>query len=118
MCVLQDRLIIAFSFGWEAGGWQIQLIAVSAALAGAGFLYWCEKRWIDIQEAIIGCVFVLAACGGILALGTSPHGGEELKELLAGQILWVSYEQLMPLAVVSVVVLSLWFGLGDDSKSP
>jgi len=28
-------VIIAYSFGWEAGGWQIQLIAMSAALLGA-----------------------------------------------------------------------------------
>ena len=106
-------VIIAYSFGWEAGGWQIQLIAVSAALLGAGFLYWCEQRWAQVQEAIIGCVFVLAACAGILVLSSNPHGGEELKELLAGQILWVSYEQLIPVAVISAIVLALWLGLGD-----
>ena len=104
-------VIIAHSFHWEAGGWQIQLIAMSAALLGAGLLYWCEKHWAEVQEAIIGCVFVLAACAGILVLSTNPHGGEELKELLAGQILWVSYGQLIPMAVVSVFVLVLWFGL-------
>jgi len=103
-------VIIAYSFGWEAGGWQIQLIAVSAALLGAAFLYWCEKRWHEIQEAIIGCIFVLSACAGILLLSSNPHGGEALKELLAGQILWVSYEQLMPVAVTSLLVLGLWFG--------
>ncbi len=106
-------VIIAYSFGWEAGGWQIQVIAMSAALAGAALLYWCEKRWAEVQEAIIGCVFVLAACAGILALSTNPHGGEELKELLAGQILWMSYEQLIPLAVVTMLVLAAWFGLGN-----
>jgi len=100
-------VIIAYSIGWEAGGWQIQAIAMSAALAGAALLYWCERRWPEVQEAIIGCVFVLAASGGILALSTNPHDGEELKELLAGQILWVSYEQLIPMSVVSTVVLAL-----------
>lgn len=104
-------VIIAYGLGWEAGGWQIQAIAMSAALLGAGLLYWCERRWADVQEAIIGCVFVLAASGGILALSANPHGGEALKELLAGQILWVSYAQLIPVAIVSAVVLALWFGL-------
>lgn len=104
-------VIIAHSFHLEAGGWQIQFIAISAALLGAGFLYWCEKHWAEVQEAIIGCVFVLAACAGILVLSTNPHGGEALKDLLAGQILWVSYEQLIPMAVISAVVLALWFGL-------
>lgn len=74
-------------------------------------LYWCGERWADAQEAIIGCVFVLAACAGILALSTNPHGGEELKNLLAGQILWMNYEQLIPVVLISVIVLTLWFGL-------
>jgi len=104
-------VIIAYNLGWEFGSWQIQIIAMSAALAGAGLLYWCEKRWADVQEAIIGCVFVLAACAGILVLSSNPHGGEELKVLLAGQILWVGYAQLIPMAIVSVLVLALWFGL-------
>ncbi len=105
-------VIIAYNFGWQAGDWQIQFVAVSAALLGAAFLYWCEQRWPEIQEAIIGCVFVLAACAGVLVLSSNPHGGETLKDLLAGQILWVSYPQLIPVAIVSVMVLALWFGLG------
>jgi len=105
-------VIVAYSFGWEPGGWQVQSVAMSAALAGAWLLYVTEKYWSEVQEAIIGCVFVLAASGGILALSANPHGGEQLKELLAGQILWVSYEQLFPVALIYVVILSLWFGLG------
>lgn len=101
-------VIISYSFGWESGSWQIQFMAMTAALLGASLLYWCEKRWPEVQEAIIGCVFVLAACAGIVVLSSNPHGGEEFKELLAGQILWVSYEQLIPLAVVSIGVLALW----------
>ena len=44
-----------------------------------------------MQEAQIGVVFVLAATGGILLLAKNPHGGEHLRDLLAGQILWVGY---------------------------
>ena len=104
-------VIIAYSFGWEPGGWQVQAIAMSAALAGALLLFLVEKRLKKIQEAIIGCVFVLAASGGILALSTNPHGGEELRDLLAGQILWVGYQQLLSVALVYSVILGLWFGL-------
>lgn len=104
-------VIVAYSFGWEPGGWQVQAIAMSAALCGASLLYLVEKHLRKIQEAIIGCVFVLAASGGILALSTNPHGGEELKDLLAGQILWVGYQQLLPVALVYFVILGLWFSL-------
>ena len=37
----------------------------------------------------------------ILLLADNPHGGEELKDLLAGQILWVSTDQLVRAAVSS-----------------
>lgn len=103
-------LIAAASFGWEAHGWEVQLVAVTAALLGAVLLNQCEKKWPDIEEALIGVMFVLAATGGILLLANNPHGGEHLKELLVGQILWVTYDQLIPIAVVYAVVLGLWFG--------
>lgn len=103
-------LIAAASFGWEAHGWEVQLVAVTAALLGAALLNQCEKRWPDIEEALIGVMFVLAATGGILLLANNPHGGEHLKELLVGQILWVTYDQLIPIAVVYAVILGLWFG--------
>ena len=62
-----------------------------AALAGALLLTWTEKRWPEVQEAIIGVSFVLAASGALLLLASNPHGGEHLKELLVGQILWVNW---------------------------
>lgn len=104
-------IIAAASFGWETHGWEVQIVAVGAALLGAILLNQCEKRLPDIQEPIIGVLFILAATGGILLLANNPHGGEHLKELLVGQILWVSYEQLLPVTILYVVVLFVWFGL-------
>jgi zinc/manganese transport system permease protein len=103
-------LIAAASFGWETHGWEVQIVAVTAALLGALLLNQCEKHWPDIEEALIGVMFVLAATGGILLLANNPQGGEHLKELLVGQILWVTYEQLIPILIVYAVVLALWFG--------
>lgn len=105
-------IIAAAGFGWEAHGWEVQLVAVSAALLGAVLLNQVEKRLPDIEEAIIGVLFVLAATGGILLLANNPHGGEHLKALLVGQILWVSYQQLLPTAILYAFVLFTWFGLG------
>jgi zinc/manganese transport system permease protein len=104
-------VIAAHSFGWEAHGWEVQIAAISAALFGAFVLNWTEQRWADIQEALIGVSFVLAASAGILFLSNNPHGGEHLKELLVGQILWVDLANLVPLAILYSVVLGLWFGL-------
>ncbi len=110
-------IIAADSFGWEARGWEVQLVAITAALLGAALLNQCEKRLPDIEEALIGVLFVLAATGGILLLSNNPHGGEHLKDLLVGQILWVSYQQLIPVAVLYAAVLVAWFGLGIRRRS-
>lgn len=103
-------VIGADALGWEPQGIAVQIAAVTAALLGAALLTYTEKRWPDIQEALIGVLFVLAACAGLLLLANNPHGGEHLKDLLVGQILWVSYAQLLPVALLSAVLLALWFG--------
>ena len=105
-------VIAADALGWEPRGFGVQIAAVGAALVGALLLTFTEKRWPEVQEALIGVLFVLAACGGILLLANNPHGGEHLKDLLVGQILWVSYGQLLPVALLTVVLLVLWFGAG------
>lgn len=104
-------VIAAHAFGWEAQGWQTQAAAAGAALLGALLLTWTDKRWPDVQEALIGVLFVLAASAALLLLSHNPHGGEHLKDLLVGQILWVLPHDLIPVAVLYAVVIALWFGL-------
>ena len=106
-------VVAADTMGWEAQGWLVQIAAVSAALIAAYILHWTDKRWPDIQEALIGVAFILAATASILILAGNPHGGEHLKELLVGQILWVNYDQLLPVGVVSALVLGVWFLMRD-----
>lgn len=106
-------VIAAYTIGWEAEGWLVQVAAVSAALIAAFVLHLTDRRFPEIQEALIGVAFILAATLGILLLAGNPHGGEHLKELLVGQVLWVSYPQLMPAAIVSAIVLAAWYWMRD-----
>ncbi len=106
-------VIAADRFGFELEGWVAQVAAVSAALLGAALLTWTERRWPEIQEALIGVLFALAASGGMILVANNPHGGEHLQDLLAGQILWVGYAQLLPVAGLTAVILGLWFWLGS-----
>lgn len=103
-------VIAADALGFEPQGWAVQASAVSAALLGAALLTQTEKRWPEVQEALIGALFVLAASGGALLLANNPHGGEHLKDLLVGQILWVSPAQLWPVALLTAAILAIWFG--------
>lgn len=106
-------VIVADTMGWEPQGFATQIAAVSAALVGALILTFTDKRWPEVQEALIGVLFVLAACAGILLMAGNPHGGEHLKDLLVGQILWVSYGQLLPVLSLTAIILALWFGARD-----
>jgi len=106
-------VILAHWLGLEAQGWAVQLAALAAALAGALLLTWTERRWPEVQEAVIGTTFILAASAALLLLAANPHGAEHLKELLVGQILWVNWLRMPLVALVSVAILALWFGLRD-----
>ena len=98
-------VIGADALGLPEGGVAVQVAAVCAALLGAFVLTWTERRAPEQQEALIGVMFILAACAGILLLAGNPHGGEHLKDLLVGQILWVSTTQLVWLGAVSALLL-------------
>ena len=104
-------VIFADWLGLEPQGWAVQAAALAAALAGALLLTWTEKRWPEVQEAVIGTTFVLGASGALLLLAANPHGAEHLKDLLVGQILWVSWPRLLPVALIYAVMLALWFGM-------
>lgn len=98
-------VIAADAVGLPEGGVAVQIAAVVSALLGALLLTWTERKAPRQQEALIGVVFILAACAGILMLSGNPHGGEHLKDLLVGQILWVNTTQLIWLAGVSAIIL-------------
>ena len=106
-------VIVAGWLGLEPSGWAVQACALFAALLGASLLTWTERRWPEIQEAIIGVSFVLAASGALLLLASNPHGGEHLKDLLVGQILWVSPNRLALVALIYAALLAVWFSSGE-----
>ncbi|MEO8627809.1 MAG: metal ABC transporter permease [Betaproteobacteria bacterium] len=103
-------VLTADFLGFEAEGMAVQISALTAALLGALLLTWTERRWPDVQEAIIGVIFILAATAEVLLLSGNPHGGEHLKDMLVGQILWVSTPQIIAVAVLTAIVLIAWFG--------
>ena len=106
-------VIFADYLGWEPTGAAVQIAALSSALGAALLLTWTERRWPQVQEAIIGVVFVVASSAAILILAKNPHGGEHLKDLLSGQILWVNPRHLLAVALIYGVILGIWFGMRE-----
>jgi len=106
-------VICADWLGFEPQGWAVQVSALVAALTGALLLTWTEKYWPDVQEALIGVTFILAASGALILLASNPHGAEHLKELLVGQILWVNPARLPLVAAAYAAILLIWYALGE-----
>jgi zinc/manganese transport system permease protein len=91
----------------------VQAVAATSALLGATLLAWMERKLPAVQEAIIGMVFVLAASAGSLLMSRDAHAGEHLKDLLVGQILWVTNSQLIATALLTAMLLVLLHRFGE-----
>lgn len=99
--------LIAAQAGLEPGSLANQGCSFAAALGGALALGWTERHWHDTQEAIIGTLFVASATAALLLLAHDAHGGEQLKDILAGQILWVSWSSMLTGAVALLCLLPI-----------
>lgn len=110
-------VVLAHFLHWETP-WMTQAAAFAMAVAGALALNFTETKWPAAQEAIIGSSYVVVASLAILLLAGDPQGGEHLRELLVGQILWTGWRDLWLLAAVTALVLVAWFGLGLRRSRP
>jgi len=92
-----------------AEAWAIQASAVGAALLCAALLVWTGRRYADLQEAVIGTVYVTVAAVLLMLLPYDQGGAEFLNQLMIGQILWVEPLQLVIVGVVYAVALVIWY---------
>ena len=56
------------------------------------------------QEAIIGITYVVASAASLLVADRSPKGGEAIKDILVGSLLWVGWAPIARMAAVYVGV--------------
>jgi len=93
----------------DAPWWMAQSVALACALLAGLFFRFIERKLPRQQEAVIGTSFILAASLALLLLADSPHGGEEVRHLLSGQVLFVTWPHVLAHAPVYAIILSLWF---------
>jgi zinc/manganese transport system permease protein len=102
-------LLVTVLVGENASPLITQTGAMLLALGAALLLLRCERLTQRYQEPLIGTLFVLAATAGILLLAGDPHAGEHMTDLLSGQILWVSREQLITSGgITGLLLVALW----------
>jgi zinc/manganese transport system permease protein len=63
-----------------------------------------DERGRVPQEAIIGIVYVVASAAAILVADRTPRGGEAIKDILVGSLLWVTWPTIIRLAGIYVVI--------------
>ncbi|MBL1294586.1 MAG: metal ABC transporter permease [Thiotrichales bacterium] len=100
-------VLAAMYFGFEIHSWPLQLFAIGSALLATLIFAWCETHWPKYQESIIGISFILAATAALIIVSKDPHGSEHLNEILAGQILWTTWDQVLILAIATSILLIL-----------
>ena len=86
-----------------------QLVALTCAILAGLFFHKVEIKIPKQQEAIIGVTFILAASLAILLLANHPSGGEEIRHLLSGQILFVTWQDVGKHTPIYVLILAVWF---------
>ncbi len=56
------------------------------------------------QEAIIGIVYIVATASAMLIADRTPAGGEAIKDVLVGSLLWVTWPDIARIALVYAAV--------------
>jgi len=89
-------ICVAVLLNLHLDSWPAFFIALGFTLLGAAIFSVTGKRTSQIpQEAIIGISYVVAAAAAVLLLSRAAEGDEEIKNMLVGNILFVSSEDLL-----------------------
>jgi zinc/manganese transport system permease protein len=97
-------------------GYAISLSATFIAAAVFSFARKFEKQ--ISQEALIGITYAFASAAVVLVVDRLAHGAEHLKEALVGELLWVSWgDVLRTLLIYSVVASIHWIFRAKFLKS-
>ena len=105
-------VLVLLGLVFDEPSWLLrQAASFGAGIGVALFFRWIERGMPEEQEAVIGSSFILAASLALLALADDPHGGEALRHLLSGQILFVSWGDIVAFLPVYGLVALVWIGV-------
>ena len=101
---------LGFLWGFGLHSLQGYLTAIGFTLVGAAvFAATRLRKPIVPQESLIGVVYAVSAAASILVLSRAPEGGEELKSLLVGHLLFVEWPEIVKVLILySLVGIVHW----------
>lgn len=96
--------------GGEVGSDRTWLVALASTFLGAALIARTRTRDRRVpQEAYIGIIYAVASAAMILVLTQVPHGGDEIRHLLVGAILWVSWPVVVKTGVLYALLGALLY---------
>ena len=91
----------AFLFGYEMDTWESYASGLSATILGALVLALTRSRRRHVsQEAVIGVVYAVSAAAAVLVADRAPHGAEQVKSMLVGNLLSVTPHEVVKVATL------------------
>jgi zinc/manganese transport system permease protein len=115
-------IALSFLFGHE--GAERYIFSVIFAVLGAFILAFSRQiaKYTNI-EAFIGVLYIFSFAASILILDRSPHGLEEFKAILNGNIIWVEPRSVLCtlvlyfiISIPHIIFRERFFALSRDGK--
>ena len=92
---------LAVLFGFDHHSPATYFISLASTfIAAALFAIARRHERLFSQEAIIGIVYALASASVVLVVDRIAHGAEHIKDLLVGQVLWVTWRDVAKTAAI------------------
>ncbi|MEN8145153.1 MAG: iron chelate uptake ABC transporter family permease subunit [Gemmatimonadota bacterium] len=104
MAALGGTVAILAGLEHESTAALVYALAFTTVGAGIFSLTRTSREGRIPQEAIIGIVYVVASAAAILVADRVPHGGEAIKEILVGNLLWVTWPTIVRLAAIYAII--------------
>lgn len=101
---------LAVFFGFDHHSSATYFISLGSTFCAAA-LFALARRHEKLfsQEAIIGIVYALASAAVVLVVDKIAHGAEHIKDLLVGQVLWVTWNDVVKTALIYGAVSTIHF---------
>src|SRR2546425_8918577 len=95
----------AFLVGHETDTWESYAFGITATLAGAFVLALTRSRRRHVsQEAVIGVVYAVSSAAAVLLADRAPHGTEQVRTMLVGNLLAVRPPDVAKVAALYALI--------------
>lgn len=96
---------VGFLLGWGLHSPQGYFLSLFFTFIGAAVFAFSRPKKVAVpQEAFIGITYAVAAAASILILSQSADGGEELKSLMVGHLLFVDWPEIVKVFIIYSII--------------